>query len=105
MVQSYDITNSFISEDTVVNEQGITVTWRADDRTAELSIEGIAKTANPPQLGDTITFNLATNSNNASASVSNSFVGVVTGVTEKGGSKEFVKVSLKAKDWEGITIS
>lgn len=103
--QSYDITNSFISEDTVVNEAGVTVTWRADDRTAELSIEGIAKTANPPKLGDTITFNLATNSNNASATVSNSFVGVVTAVTEKGGSKEFVKVSVKAKDWEGITIS
>lgn len=103
-VQSYDITNSFISEDTVVNESGLTVTWRADDRTAELSLEGIAKTANPPKLGDTITFNLATNSNNASSSVSNTFQGVVTGVTEKGGSKEFVKVSVKAKDWEAISI-
>lgn len=104
-VQSYSISSSFISEDTVVNEQGITVTWRADDRTAELNIEGIAKTANPPKLGDTITFNLGTNSNNAASPATNTFTGVVTKVDERGGSKEFVKVSVVAKDWEGIAIA
>ena len=104
-VQSYSITNSFISEDTVTDESGITVTWRANDRTAELTIEGIAKTVNPPKLGDVLTFALATNSNNASASVSNSITAVVTKVDEKGGSKEFVKVSVTAKDWEGITVA
>lgn len=103
--QSYSISSTFISEDTVVNEQGITVTWRADDRTAELSVEGIAKTANPPELGDVINFNLATNSNNADAAATNTFQGVVTKVDERGGSKEFVKVSVTAKAWEGISMA
>lgn len=104
-VQSYSVSSSFISEDTVVDEAGITRTWRANDRTSELTIEGIAKTANPPQLGNVITFNLATNSNYGTGSATNSITAVVTKVEEKGGSKEFVKVSVTAKDWEGITIA
>jgi len=104
-VQSYSVSSSFISEDTVVNESGITVTWRANDRSSELTLEGIAKTVNPPKLGDVLTFTLATNSNHGTSPVSNSITAVVTKVEEKGGSKEFVKVSVTAKDWEGITVA
>lgn len=105
VVQSYSISSSFISEDTVTDENGLTITWRANDRTSELTVEGIAKTINPPKLGDVVSFTLATNSNFGTGTANSSFVGVCTKVEEKGGSKEFVKVSITAKDWEGIAIT
>lgn len=104
-VQSYSLKSSFISEDTVTNEQGLTSTWRGDDRTSELSVEGIVKVGNPPVLGATISFTLSTTSSVGTGTASSSFTGVITAVEEKGGTKEFVKYSITAKDWEGIAIS
>lgn len=104
-VQSYSLKSSFISEDTVTNEQGLTSTWRGDDRTSELSVEGIVKTGNPPVLGANISFTLSTTSSVGTGTASSSFTGVITAVEEKGGTKEFVKYSITAKDWEGIAIS
>ena len=104
-VQSYSLKSSFISEDTVTNEQGLTSTWRGDDRTSELSVEGIVKTGNPPILGANISFTLSTTSSVGTGTASSSFTGVITAVEEKGGTKEFVKYSITAKDWEGIGIS
>lgn len=104
-VQSYSLKSSFISEDTVTNEQGLTSTWRGDDRTSELSVEGIVKTGNPPVLGANITFTLSTTSSVGTGTATSSFTGVITAVEEKGGTKEFVKYSITAKDWEGIAIS
>lgn len=104
-VQSYSLKSSFISEDTVTNEQGLTSTWRGDDRTSELSVEGIVKVGNPPILGASITFTLSTTSSVGTGTASSSFTGVITAVEEKGGTKEFVKYSITAKDWEGIAIS
>lgn len=104
-VQSYSLKSSFISEDTVTNEAGLTSTWRGDDRTSELSVEGIVKTGNPPTLGATISFTLSTTSSVGTGTASSSFTGVITAVEEKGGTKEFVKYSITAKDWEGIAIS
>ena len=104
-VQSYSLKSSFISEDTVTNEQGLTSTWRGDDRTSELSVEGIVKVGNPPVLGASITFTLSTTSSVGTGTASSSFTGVITAVEEKGGTKEFVKYSITAKDWEGIAIS
>lgn len=104
-VQSYSLKSSFISEDTVTNEAGLTSTWRGDDRTSELSVEGIVKTGNPPVLGATISFTLSTTSSVGTGTATSSFTGVITAVEEKGGTKEFVKYSITAKDWEGIAIS
>ena len=104
-VQSYSLKSSFISEDTVTNEAGLTSTWRGDDRTSELSVEGIVKVGNPPVLGASITFTLSTTSSVGTGTASSSFTGVITAVEEKGGTKEFVKYSITAKDWEGIAIS
>lgn len=104
-VQSYSLKSSFISEDTVTNEQGLTATWRGDDRTSELSVEGIVKSGNPPALGATLSFTLSTTSSVGGGSASSSFTGIITAVEEKGGTKEFVKYSITAKDWEGIAIS
>lgn len=105
-VQSYTLSSSFISEDTAVDEAGITRTYRADDRTSELSIDGIVKTISPPKLGDVLSFTIHTNSSfSGSATAANSFTGTVTKVDEKSGNKEWCKVSVTAKSWEGITIS
>lgn len=104
-VQSYSLKSSFISEDTVTNEQGLTSTWRGDDRTSELSVEGIVKTGNPPVLGANISFTLSTTSSVGTGTATSSFTGVITAVEEKGGTKEFVKYSITAKDWEGIAIT
>jgi len=102
-VQSYTVSSSFVSEDTVVDEAGLTKTHRLDDRKTELTIEGIAKTANPPTLGATITFTIATNSAYPSGSASTTTVATITKIEERGGNKEFVKVSITAVDYEGIT--
>ena len=102
-VQSYTVSASFVSEDTVVDEAGLTKTHRLDDRKTELTIEGIAKTDSPPTLGATISFTVATTSAYPSGSASKSYVGTITKIEERGGNKEFIKVSVTAVDYEGIT--
>ena len=103
-VQSYTVSASFVSEDTVVDETGLTKTHRLDDRKTELTIEGIAKTSSPPVLGASISFTAGTASAYTSGSATTSFSGVITKIEERGGNKEFVKVSITAVDYEGITM-
>lgn len=102
-VQSYTVSSSFVSEDTVVDETGLTKTHRLDDRKTELTIEGIAKTSSPPTLGAAISFTVGTSSAYPSGSASTSYVGTITKIEERGGNKEFIKVSITAVDYEGIT--
>ena len=102
-VQSYTVSASFVSEDTVVDETGLTKTHRLDDRKTELTIEGIAKTSSPPTLGATIDFTTGTQSAYPSGAASTSFKGTITKIEERGGNKEFIKVSITAVDYEGIT--
>lgn len=96
-VQSYTLTKAYELNDTVQDETGKTVTARYDGVTRELSVDGIAKTSDMPELGASITFTVATD-----LGATSSFTGVIESLEEKGGNKEFVKVSLKAKQWESI---
>lgn len=96
-VQSYTLTKAYELNDTVQDETGKTVTARYDGVTRELSVDGIAKTSDMPELGASITFTVATD-----LGATQSFTGVIESLEEKGGNKEFVKVSLKAKQWESI---
>jgi hypothetical protein len=100
-VQSYSISSSFNSEALVVNEEGLTVTQRLDDRKSEITIEGIAKTSGVPALGATLTFTVNTSSAYG-ASASTSFSGVVTKVDDKGSNKGFTSVSVTAVSYESI---
>ena len=100
-VQSYSISSSFNSEALVVNEEGLTVTQRLDDRKSEITIEGIAKTSGIPQLGAVITFTVNTSSAYG-ASGSTSFSGVITKVDDKGSNKGFTSVSVTAVSYESI---
>ena len=102
-VQSYSVSSSFNNEDTVQDESGITKTWRADDRKTEITVEGIVKVGTVPALGAAFTFTLNADTAYPSGSASASFSGWVTKVDEKGGNKEFVKVSVTAVDFEGIS--
>jgi hypothetical protein len=101
-VQSYSVSSSFNNEDTVQDESGLTKTWRADDRKSEITVEGIVKVGTVPQLGASFSFTLNADSAYPSGSASASFAGWVTKVDEKGGNKEFVKVSVTAVDYEGV---
>ena len=96
-VQSYTLTKNYELNDTVQDETGKTVTARYDGVTRELSVDGIVKTSDMPEIGASITFAVSTD-----VGPSSSFTGVIESVEEKGGNKEFVKVSLKAKQWESI---
>jgi hypothetical protein len=100
-VQSYSITSTFNSDATVMDEDGLTVTHRMDDRKSEITIEGIAKSSSIPALGDPLEFTV----NTASAygeSASTSFSGTVTSVDDKGTNKAFVSVTIKAIAYEQI---
>jgi hypothetical protein len=102
-VQSYSLSSSFNAEATVVDEAGITKTARYDDRKSEITIEGIAKTATMPILGDTINFTVNTASAYPSGSASVSFSGTITKIDDKGSNKGFTAVTITALDYEGIT--
>jgi hypothetical protein len=94
------LTKNFELNDTVQDETGKTVTARYDGVMRELTVDGIVKTLDMPTLGGSITFNVATDL--APGSVTFTFTGVIESLEEKGGNKEFVKVSIKAKQWESI---
>ena len=102
-VQSYSLSSSFNAESMVVNEAGITVTHRLDDRKSEITIEGIAKTGSIPVLGATLSFTVNTSSSYPGGTASASFSGVITKVDDKGTSQGFTAVSVTAVDFEGIT--
>jgi hypothetical protein len=101
-VQSYSISASFNNEDMVQDETGITKTWRADDRKTEITVEGIVKASSVPVLGASFSFTVSAETSYPSGSATSSFAGWVTKVDEKGGNKEFVKVSVTAVDFEGV---
>jgi hypothetical protein len=100
-VQSYSITSTFNSDATVMDEDGLTVTHRMDDRKSEITVDGIAKGSSIPKLGDSFSFTVQTQSAYTSEG-SVSFIGVVTSVDEKGANKSFVSVTVKAISYEQI---
>jgi len=100
-VQSYSIASSFNADATVMDEDGLTVTHRMDDRKSEITIEGIAKTSTIPALGETITFTVKTDSAYGSTG-STSFSGTVTKVDDKGSNKAFTSVTVTAISYESI---
>jgi hypothetical protein len=102
-VQSYSLSASFNSEAMVVDESGLTVTARYDDRRTEITIEGIAKTSSMPVLGAALSFTVNTASAYPSGSASTSFSGTITKIDDKGSNKGFTAVTITAVDYESIT--
>jgi hypothetical protein len=102
-VQSYTVTSGFNNTGTVVNESGLTITARYDDRRSEITVEGVAKLTSVPQLGATLSFTAKTASAYPGGSASVSFSGVITKVDDRGSSQGFVSVSITAESYEEIT--
>jgi hypothetical protein len=102
-VQSYTVTSNFNNSATVMDEDGLTVTARYDDRKSEISIEGVAKATSVPALGATLSFTAKTASAYPGGAASVSFSGTVTKVDDKGSSSGFVSVSVTAESFESIS--
>jgi hypothetical protein len=102
-VQSYTVTSNFNNSATVMDEDGLTVTARYDDRKSEINIEGVAKATSVPALGTTLSFTAKTASAYPGGAASVSFSGTVTKVDDKGSSSGFVSVSVTAESYETIT--
>jgi len=102
-VQSYSVSSAFNNTGTVVNEDGLTITGRYDDRKSELTVEGVATASSVPQLGASIEFTAKTASAYPGGVASIAFSGVITKVDDKGSSKGFVSVSITAESYEEIT--
>lgn len=95
--QSLTVTKNFELNDKAADETGVTVTLRYDGIGREISIEGISKTANMPEVGDACTIATKTD-----VGVSQSITGVVESVEEKGSNKDFVRVTVKVKQLDAI---
>lgn len=95
--QSLSVDKAFELNDKVADETGVTVTLRYDGVERTGTVEGIAKTTDMPEIGAAITIALKTD-----VGVSQSITGVVESVSEKGSNKDFVRVSIKFRQVDGI---
>jgi hypothetical protein len=102
VVQSYTNDGEFTSEATIVDEEGLTVAWRGDDRKTQISVELIAKTTAIPQLGASFSVTVNTASSYTAGSASTSFSGWVTKVSDKGSNRGYSAISITAVGYEGV---
>lgn len=102
-VQSYTVNATFNLSGTVADETGLTKTARYDDRKTEITVDGICKTSTMPTIGDSFSFTINADTAYPSGTKSVSYVGTITGVSQKGSNKDFTSVSITAVDYEGVT--
>jgi hypothetical protein len=102
VVQSYTNDGEFTSEATIVNEDGLTVAWRGDDRRCQLSVEIIAKTTAIPVLGASFALTVNTASSYTSGAASTAFSGWVTKVSDKGSNRGYSACTITAVGYEAI---
>jgi len=102
IVQGYTNDGEFNNETTIVDETGVTVTWRGDDRKTQISVDLVAKTASVPVLGSSFSVTVNTASAYGSGSPSTSFSGWVTKVSDRGSNKSFSAVTVTAVGYEAI---
>lgn len=102
VVQSYTNDGEFTSEATIVDEDGMTVAWRGDDRKTQISVELIAKTSAIPQLGAAFSLTVNTASSYAGGTASTTFSGWVQKVSEKGSNRGYSAVTVTAVCYEAI---
>jgi hypothetical protein len=102
VVQSYTNDGEFSNEATIVDEEGLTVAWRGDDRKTQISVELIAKTSAIPVLGATFTLTVNTASSYSGGAASATFSGWVTKVSDKGSNRGYSAVTVTAVGYESI---
>ena len=102
VVQSYTNDGEFTSEATIVDENGLTIAWRGDDRKTQISVELIAKTTAIPVLGAVFTLTVNTASAYCTGTASTTFTGWVQKVSEKGSNRGYSAVTVTAVCYEAI---
>jgi hypothetical protein len=102
VVQSYTNDGEFTSEATIVDENGLTVAWRGDDRKTQITVELIAKTTAIPVLGAAFEVTVNTSASYTDGDASTSFSGWVTKVSDKGSNRGYSAVSITAVGYEGV---
>ena len=103
IVQSYTNDGEFTAEATIVDEEGLTVAWRGDDRRSQITVELIAKATAIPVLGSI--FNLTVNTASsycAAPTPDTTFNGWVTKISDKGSNRGYSAVTVTAVGYEGI---
>ena len=95
--QSLSVDKAFELNDKVADETGVTITLRYDGVERTGTVEGIAKTTDMPEVGAAITIALKTD-----VGVSQSITGCIESISEKGSNKDFVRVSIKFRQVDGI---
>lgn len=105
VVQSYTNDGEFTAEATIVDEDGLTVAWRGDDRRCQISVEIIAKTTAIPQLGANFSLTVNTASAYTSGAASTAFSGWVTKVSDKGSNRGYSAVTVTAVGYEAVVIA
>ena len=102
VVQSYTNDGEFNSEATIVDEDGLTVAWRGDDRKTQITVELIAKSTSMPVLGAAFTVGINTDSSYTSGSPAQGFSGWVTKISDKGSNKGYSAVTVTAVGYEAV---
>ena len=102
VVQSYTNDGEFTAEATIVNEEGLTVAWRGDDRKTQITVELIAKTTAMPVLGADFSVTINTASSYAGGTASTGFSGWVTKISDKGSNRGYSAISVTAVGYEGV---
>ena len=100
--QSYTNDGEFNNEATIVDETGLTVTWRGDDRKTQISVEMIAKSTSMPVLGDPFEVVINTAAAYTSGGATTTFSGWVTKISDKGSNKSFSAITVTAVGYEAI---
>jgi hypothetical protein len=102
IVQSYTNDGEFNNETTIVDETGVTVTWRGDDRKTQISCELIAKSTVMPVLGGSFSVTINTAAAYPGGSASTTFDGWVTKISDKGSNKGFSAITVTAVGYEAV---
>ena len=102
VVQSYTNDGEVNAEATIVDENGLTVAWRGDDRKTSITCELIAKTSVMPILGASFSVTVNTAASYTSGSASTTFSGWVTKVSDKGSVKNYSSVTITAVGYEAV---
>jgi hypothetical protein len=102
IVQSYTNDGEFNAEATIVDENGLTVAWRGDDRKTQISVELIAKSTAMPVLGASFVMVINTATAYPGGVAAAAFSGWVTKVSCKGSNKNYSAVTVTAVGYEDI---
>ena len=102
IVQSYTNDGEFANEATIVDETGLTVAWRGDDRKTQITVEMIAKSTSMPVLGGEFSIQINTAAAYPGGAASTSFSGWVTKISDKGSNKAYSAITVTAVGYEAI---